>query len=59
GWYFEKSSDSVREIVDKSENSPEAMKNLRETSRSGLTQKYNWDHVTDQYLEVFQSLAKK
>ncbi|GAB2617661.1 DUF1972 domain-containing protein [Belliella aquatica] len=58
GWYFEKSSNSVREIVDKSENSPEEMKHLRETSRSGLTQKYNWDHVTDQYLEVFFTLAK-
>jgi hypothetical protein len=35
------------------------MKHLRETSRSGLTQKYDWDHVTDQYLEVFFTLAKK
>lgn len=58
GWYFEKNSNSVKEIVDKSEKSPEEMKNLRETSRFGLTQKYNWDHVTNQYLEVFFTLAK-
>lgn len=59
GWYFEKNSNSVTEIVDKSETFPKEMKHLRETSRSGLTQKYNWDHVRDQYLEVFLTLAKK
>lgn len=59
GWYFEKNEKSVVEIVAKAENSPEAMKTLRDTARSGLTQKYNWDHVTDQYLEVLKQLAKK
>ncbi|MFD2034391.1 glycosyltransferase [Belliella marina] len=59
GWYFEKDLNSVVEIVDKAEKKPEEMKKLRETARSGLTQKYNWDHVTDQYLQVFKSLAGK
>ncbi|MCH7397732.1 glycosyltransferase [Belliella sp. DSM 107340] len=59
GWYFEKNEKSVAEIVAKAEDSPEAMKTFRDTARSGLTQKYNWDHVTDQYLEVLKQLAKK
>lgn len=57
GWYFEKNVESVKVTVEKSESQPEKMNELRLTARSGLTQKYNWDYVTDQYLEVFESLA--
>jgi hypothetical protein len=35
------------------------MNELRKEARSGLTQKYNWDYVTEQYLEVFQELSGK
>ncbi len=59
GWYFEKSAEAVSEIVGKAENSPENLKMLRQTARDGLTKKYNWDHVTDQYLYVFEELKKK
>jgi glycosyltransferase involved in cell wall biosynthesis len=59
GWYFEKDAASVKAIVEKAELEPETMSEFRLTARSGLTQKYNWDHVTKQYLEVFKSLAKK
>ncbi|OOG70543.1 glycosyltransferase [Algoriphagus sp. A40] len=59
GWYFEKCVDSVKEIVEKSETEPEKMEEFRLTARTGLTQKYNWDFVTDQYLEVFEALAEK
>lgn len=59
GWYFEKNPKAVSELIHKAEFQPEAMQSLRDNARSGLTQKYNWDHVTDQYLEVFQHLSKK
>lgn len=59
GWYFSKSPESVSDCISKAEAEPEAMALLRSTAREGLTQKYNWDHVTDQYLEVFRELAKK
>jgi glycosyltransferase involved in cell wall biosynthesis len=58
GWFFEKSDSSILNIIEKAETSPLEMQVLRETSRAGLTKKYNWDHVTDQYLEVFQQLKK-
>jgi glycosyltransferase involved in cell wall biosynthesis len=58
GWYFEKSHASVLEIIDRAERSTEDLDMLRSTSRDGLTQKYNWDYVTEQYLEVFKSLKK-
>ncbi len=59
GWYFEKNAEAIRDLVEKSETEPEQLEFLRAKARSGLTQKYNWDYVTDQYLEVFQDLAKK
>lgn len=59
GWYFEKNADSIKSIVEKAELEADKMSEFRLTARSGLTQKYNWDHVTEQYLEVFMSLAKK
>ena len=58
GWYFEKNAESVKETVEKAESEPEQMEQLRQTARLGLTQKYNWDYVTEQYLEVFKNLAK-
>lgn len=58
GWYFEKNPESLKEIVEKAEAEPEKMNEFRLIARSGLTQKYNWDYVTEQYLEVFFSLVK-
>ncbi|MDF2156434.1 glycosyltransferase [Algoriphagus sp. CAU 1675] len=59
GWYFEKNAEAVKDLVEKSEREPEQLESLRANARAGLTKKYNWDYVTDQYLEVFQDLAKK
>ncbi|MDI1323958.1 MAG: DUF1972 domain-containing protein [Algoriphagus sp.] len=59
GWFFEKTAESVKSIIEKAEAAPEKMEEFRLIARSGLTQKYNWEHVTDQYLEVFESLARK
>ncbi len=58
GWYFEKKAEALRTLIEKSEAEPEKMEELRVSARMGLTQKYTWDHVTDQYLEVFDSLVK-
>ncbi|MCH6234026.1 DUF1972 domain-containing protein [Cognataquiflexum rubidum] len=58
GWFFDKNPASVSTWIAKAENSPIEMQALRETARDGLTQKYNWDHVTDQYLEVFEDLRR-
>lgn len=59
GWYFDKNSGSVVEIINKAESSPEKMDFLRKHSREGLTQKYNWDAVTDEYETLFKVLCKR
>ncbi|SEF83909.1 glycosyltransferase [Algoriphagus boritolerans] len=57
GWYFEKNPESVKAIAEKAESEPEKMDEFRMSARSGLTQRYNWDYVTEQYLDVFKSLV--
>jgi glycosyltransferase involved in cell wall biosynthesis len=59
GWYFDKNSKSVKQIVEASELVPEKMKTLRETSHKGLVQKYDWDFVTDEYETLFKKLCKR
>jgi glycosyltransferase involved in cell wall biosynthesis len=59
GWYFQKTKESVQDIVEAAESSKERMAYFRSTAREGLVQRYNWDYVTDQYLEVFQNLSGK
>lgn len=59
GWFFEKKTESVCQVVEEAEAEPQKMEELRQTARSGLTLKYNWDAVTDQYLEVFRRLVRK
>ncbi|MCH7407954.1 glycosyltransferase [Belliella sp. DSM 111904] len=59
GKYFEKNPEAVKTLIHIAESEPDTMQALRDTARAGLTQKYNWDHVTDQYLQVFKSLSNK
>jgi glycosyltransferase involved in cell wall biosynthesis len=59
GWYFEKNADSVEAITNQAEKSPDSIENLRKQSREGLTDKYNWDMVTDEYEVLFKSLCKR
>ncbi len=59
GKFFQKKVDAIAEIINHSEGAPEEMEQLRETAANGLTKKYNWDDVTDQYLAVFEELRKK
>lgn len=59
GWYFEKDAVSLASVIEKAEASPLIMDQLRMEAIHGLTQKYNWEHVTEQYLEVFEGLRKK
>jgi hypothetical protein len=33
--------------------------NLRQNSSVGITQKYNWDYITEDYLEVLKSLVSQ
>ena len=59
GWYFEKDTEAITQVIEEAESKEEAMNELRKTARQGLTEKYSWERVTEQYIAVFERLAKK
>ena len=59
GWFFQKNTASVAEVIDQAEMAGVEMEQLRSTAVLGLTEKYNWDHVTEKYLKVFKELSRK
>ena len=59
GIYFEKNQEAVRQQINYVDQHTNKIKELRQISHMGITNKYNWDCITNQYLEVFTRLAKK
>ena len=59
GIYFEKNQQAVRQQIDYADQYPNKIKKLRQNSHKGITDKYNWDYITHQYLDVFRQLVKK
>ena len=59
GIYFDKNQEAVRRQINYADQHPYKIKQLRQKSQLGVTDKYNWDCITDQYLEVFKRLAEK
>jgi hypothetical protein len=46
-------------MIDYCEKENILMDNLRQESVNGISEKYNWDFVTSEYLEVFNSLVSQ
>jgi glycosyltransferase involved in cell wall biosynthesis len=59
GLFFKKGQTPLTNQIDYCENEKLQIDKLRKESINGITNKYNWDYVTSQYLEVFKSLIIK
>ena len=59
GIFFKKQPLSMTNIFEYCEKEDIIMDNLRHQSLKGITKKYNWDFVSDQYSEVFKFLVNK
>jgi glycosyltransferase involved in cell wall biosynthesis len=59
GIYFVKNQDAVRQQINYADEHPNKIEKFRQNSHLGITDKYNWDYITDQYLDVFRQLSKK
>jgi hypothetical protein len=59
GLFFNKELISVTNQIDHCEKENILIDNFRQESINGITQKYNWDSVTSEYLEVFNSLVSQ
>ena len=56
GLYFEKNKDSACQLIEYAENNENKIIALRKTSQQGITRRYNWDYITQQYLNLFYKL---
>jgi len=59
GLFFKKEISSLTTMIEYCENERSLMDKLRQESVNGITQKYNWDFVTKEYLKVFKNLVKQ
>jgi glycosyltransferase involved in cell wall biosynthesis len=59
GLFFKKELFSVTNSIEYCEKENILIDKFRQQSVNGITNKYNWDFVTSQYLEVFKSLIRK
>ena len=59
GIFFKKELFSIINMIEYCERENIIMDNLRQKSIEGITKKYNWDYVSGQYSEIFNSLISK
>jgi len=59
GLFFQKEIGSVTVMINYCEKENNLINTLRSESVNGITDKYNWDSITNQYMKVFKSLIQK
>jgi glycosyltransferase involved in cell wall biosynthesis len=57
GLFFLKNKSSIAGKMQLVENQLDTVERLRNNSRNGLTQKYDWEHITDSYIALFNELT--
>jgi len=56
GLFFEKTKESVRELIQYADSNKKEILDLKEKSKNALKNKYEWNYIVDQYIEVFEKL---
>jgi len=60
GFFFDENADSVGCMLEKMESEPEKIQELKDKVSLGLTEKYNWEKITQAYKnEMAKLLSKK
>ena len=59
GLFFKKEINSVTKMINYCENESILIDYLRLESINGITEKYNWDFIANQYLKIFKDLISK
>lgn len=59
GLFFEEDENSLIQQFEWVESNPAIPENLQQVVAKGLTQKYNWDFITDEYIKVAEDLIHK
>lgn len=59
GLFFDKNPPAIALLMQQMERDTALLVALREKSRDGLTDKYNWDHITDTYIALLTTLRAR
>ena len=59
GLFFKKELLTITNYINYCEKEKHEIDNFRRKSIYGIIKKYNWNFITSQYLEVFNSLVKQ
>ncbi len=54
GMSFTKENNSLKELINYGEDNNSVMNNYRSKSQMGITEKYNWEKIVDQYSNLFK-----
>lgn len=57
GLFFQKNGPSIAEKLQMAEHQLSVVASLKDNARNGLTKKYNWEHITDSYIALFNELT--
>jgi glycosyltransferase involved in cell wall biosynthesis len=58
GIFFQKNKDNLKELIEKAEGYPDLLSVYRSQARERIEENYNWERITQQYLDLFQKLEK-
>lgn len=58
GDFFEKDLQDIANQINHFDSQEDYVKQLRKKAQFGLTEKYNWEHVSNQYYQLFKNLLK-
>lgn len=58
GKFFIKDEESICSLINDIDGRKDLVLNMKEVSRDGITEKYQWDFVAEQYVQVFARLIK-
>jgi len=56
GLLWKKDVDDLAEKIDRIDRDEKLAQSYRDKSRNRITERYTWEHITDQYEEVFRKL---
>lgn len=59
GLFFSKEPSSISSLINICEGNTGKLALLKQNARNGITEKYNWDNITDKYINVMQQLILK
>lgn len=59
GVFFTKESDSLKNLIETTEQQPEKLDHFREISRDRIRSNYTWEKITQQYINLFEKMINK